>query len=357
MAGKMTETHSWSVVATVSEPAALVLAFVAHALSCGAQAVHLYLDRPDPGLAAALATRPEVSVTVCDAAYWRDVPGGRPWPTAMRQRINLQAALDAARTDWILHVDADEFLWGPPDIGQRLAALPGDVDHAIVFAAERVHSGAVDSRSIFAGRFRRQIHDPALQPVIDRIDGPSALFLRRGMAGYAGGKSFFRTGRGLRAGIHVPDNADPARMHALTDFDILHFDGLTPLAWAQKKMRKIAQQPEWRSFPEVHKATRNQLAAVHAAAGDPTRLRQIYATIKVLDPAREAALQAAGLLFDADLQAEARVSAAFPGGAHDFSAAAFETGFPRYRGRRDLQTLKHAVRAVVARATGRPPRP
>ena len=44
------DVPSWAVVATVSEPAALLTAFAAHHLDLGAAAVHLYLDTPNPEL-------------------------------------------------------------------------------------------------------------------------------------------------------------------------------------------------------------------------------------------------------------------------------------------------------------------
>lgn len=341
-------------VATVSEPPQLVVAFVAHALDMGAAEVCLYLDEPAPDLAAMLRPNPRVRLVDCDAAHWQGLGMARPWVPAMRQRANLQAELDAARLPWVLHIDADEFLWGPGDIGAILAAQPADAGFVLVPVAERVHSGPADPGDVFSGRFRRQVGGPA-EEVIARIDGPAAPFLCQGMAGYAGGKSFFRTGGRAASGVHVPDGAS-GPMPALHSHLILHFDGLTPAGWVMKKRRKMAQQPEWRSFPDSHSATRNQLAAVHAAGADEAAARAVYALVKELSPEREAALAAHGILLDVDLDLPAKIAAQFPGLRPDHSAAALDGHAIGYRPRRDVQALKHGLRAVLAGWTGRRPR-
>lgn len=346
--------EQWGVVSTVSEPPQLVVAFVAHALSLGAAEVCLYLDEPAPDLAAMLRPNPRVRLVDCDAAHWRRLGMARPWVPALRQRANLQAELDAGRLPWLLHIDADEFLWGAGDIGAILAAQPQETGFLLVPVAERVHSGPADPGDVFAGRFRRQVGGPA-EAAIARIDGPAAPFLQQGMAGYAGGKSFFRSGGKVSAGIHVPDGAS-GPMPALHSHLILHFDGLTPAGWVTKKRRMIAQQPEWRSFPDSHSATRNQLAAVHAAGADEAAARAVYALIKELDPAREAALVAHSILLDVDLDLQAKIAAQFPGLKADRSASAVDGHVIGYRPRRDFQALKHWARAVLAGWTGQPPK-
>jgi len=348
---------TWSLVATVSEPARLVIAFAAHALAKGAARVDLYMDASAPPLARTLSGHPQIKVTLCDPANWRGVPGGRPWPTALRQRINLQSVLDAPPAQWVLHSDADEYLWGPGDPGLPLAALPDKIDQAILPTIERVHIGAPDPDDILAGRFWRVGHGADQQDAIDLIDGDAARFLRHGMAGYAGGKCFFRAGRALRAGIHTPDGADPVRMQELAGWKLLHFDGLTPASWISKKQHQIAQQPEWRSFPDGHVATRNQLTAVHAAGGDRRQQAAVCRAIKTLDPVRAEKLDSMGLLSDARIDLRAAIAAALAGLTVDLSSAAFDAEGLMIRLRRDLQWVNHGVRGVVSRLTGQPPGP
>jgi hypothetical protein len=177
------------------------------------------------------------------------------------------------------------------------------------------------------------------------------------MAAYAGGKSFFRTGRNLKLGVHAPFGEGPGRMLRLPDHAILHFDGLTPALWSAKKLRKTAQQPGWLALPESHAFTRHQLEAARGARGDQAKVEEIYRLLKVLDPEREAALRGLDLIAEVDHGIEQTARDAFPGRALDFSAAAFDAMGLRVRPRRDLQTVKHGLRALGARLTGRRPKP
>ena len=343
-------------MATVAEPAPLVLAFVAACLDRGAADVHLFLDVSDRPLQQRLRQVRGCTVTLCDGAYWKTVPGGRPWPVSRRQRINLQRAYDTTSLHWLLHIDADEFLWGQTDLAATLAALPDTVDFAFVETVERVHLRAPDPACIFAGAFRRAC-PPAMQKAVDAADGDASAFLDRGMTAYAGGKSLFRTGRKLQVEVHVPVGATEARMARLTNHLLLHFDGLTPRRWIDKHRRIIDQQPEWRSFPPHFQYRVNQMAAVHSAGRDQARLDRLYADTKCLDPVREAALRSLGLLVDADPGIAAAVARHVPGPPPDFSAAGYDATITRWRTRRDLQRVKHDLRALRAWFTGRRPAP
>jgi len=318
---------AWGVVATVSEPDALVLAFVATCLARGAAEVRLFLDRPQPSLEARLARIQSCIVTACDEVHWAAVPGGRPWAPDQRQRSNLQRAYDASTLDWILHVDADEMLHGAGDVGEALAALPALVDFALVPVAERVYLGPPDPLDIFDGAFRRPC-GPRRQAEVDAIDGPAAPCLREGMTCYVGGKGFLRTGRGLAVGIHAPEGLAPDRRARLDGFLILHFDGLTPRSWAWKKRRRLAQQPGWQAM--ASSARRNQMAAVAASGGDEEGPARLYLALRQLDPVRAAALDGMGLILRPNLDVGAALAAFVPGPMPDLSVEAFDQTQPGY---------------------------
>lgn len=100
---------------TVDEPAALVMANVAWHLGTGAASVHVYLDRPDDPVEHPLSQVPGVVVTRCTKAHWaRLAPDGRPLLQMRRQSLNANHARDRMvkrrSADWIVHLDADEFL-------------------------------------------------------------------------------------------------------------------------------------------------------------------------------------------------------------------------------------------------------
>ena len=102
---------SWSVVATVDEPAALVVAFALHHLNIGAAEVHIFLDGPNPEAQEALSAIPQVQVTLCDAAYWAaSVRRRNPVLHTVRQQVNADNAYGRTKAEWLLHCDCDEFL-------------------------------------------------------------------------------------------------------------------------------------------------------------------------------------------------------------------------------------------------------
>ncbi|MDZ4393649.1 glycosyltransferase family 2 protein [Cypionkella sp.] len=320
----------WSVVATVSEPAPLVAAFVAACVVRGATEVHLYLDTPQPALEAALAGVPGCVLIRCDAAYWRALPEGRPWAPSDRQRYNLQGAYDNSRVDWLLHIDADEFLSRGGDVAAALAALPASCLVAQVPVVERVYLTAPDPDDIFDGVFRRPNPLP-LQAQVDAIDGAVAPFLRQGMTGYPSSKAFFRTGRGLQTDIHSARNVTLADISPLQGWQLHHFDGLTLQSWIGKRQRVIAQQPGWRSFAPARCA---QLQAIAAEGATQDEHAALYLAIKQLSPARAAALAALDLITPGDLDLRGDLARVFPGLGFDLSVAGFDGCEIRYLARR-----------------------
>lgn len=231
---------TWTVVATVNEPPALVQAFVAWHLSQGASAVLLYCDDPSDEVQGVFAHLPQVDVIVCDDLHWQRVNNGRPHRHEVRQVCNAREAYAKAETDWVLHIDADEFVWSGPGVGQALAATAPDVDALIAPVAERVYPQTATDVTILEGAFRRPFRGNEVEGF--RIFGADYALTNRGLTGHAQGKAFVRTGRPLKLSIHRPrpsrGNDEPlfARADPAT-VELLHFEGLTPLHWAYKLTR------------------------------------------------------------------------------------------------------------------------
>jgi hypothetical protein len=227
----------------MDEPAALIEAWVAHHLSLGAAAAHVYLDRPNPDAEKALAGLDRVTVTVCDDAFWTaSHRRARPIRHTARQKHNATAVYQTSPVDWIMHCDADEFL----DLG------PGFLDELATAKArtlrlanlERVRIGP--SEHIFSGAFRSATKD---RLTADRIYGRWANFLEGGMAGYKDGKDIVRTGEDFTMGVHFPIEAETNKRHSdplvmLPSARILHFDGLTPLHNTLKLLKR-ALEPKY----------------------------------------------------------------------------------------------------------------
>lgn len=321
---------TWSVACTMLGTPAALAPFVAHHLSLPTRAVHVFLDRLDADVAALFAKAgPRLRVTVCDDAWWARRPGGRPDKIFLRQYWNTEAARQASDADWMVHVDADEFLVpgqpGGRPLAESLAAVPPDIGWARIANLERVLPKGAAPRTVFDGVFRRQITDPAAEA---RIYGPDAAFLKNGFSAYVRGKYAIRTKSPLevrqheaaypgRQGRNAPGEIPPFVW--LADQALLHIDGWTALHWTTKLIRRV----EAGRGESGHKGRRAQLAYMQAAADAPARMA-LFDRLQSVGPRRAAALRAAGYLDDTPFDPRPAIDAVFPGHGLSFAPADFD---------------------------------
>lgn len=249
-------TPTWGIVMTAHEPGDLVLANVAYHLGVGATEAHLYLDDPADPIAPILRAVPGCFVTICDAAHWAHLTGlaggGRPIGQNRRQGLNATQAYQKTNCDWLLHLDADEFLSIKGDFRAELAGFTRDSGYIICTSHERIFRRDEVSNGIFDGGFRMPTN--ANTPKQQAIFGKAARFLKSGMSSHTIGKSITPTGFDYQIRIHRPravpmyrNMAHAPRSH--TGFPaqtahLLHFDGLTPLHWILKMLRYKEYDPE-----------------------------------------------------------------------------------------------------------------
>ncbi len=323
----------WDVCACVQEAAPLVCAFVAHHRHLGAGTIHLFLDGPQPEVSAALADLPFVKITVTDAAFWAALGlPARPVRSGDRQRPALRQVMETAACDWVLHIDADEFLTCDGNPAAILAAQPPETDYVFVPVAERVYLSDPDPADIFAGAFRRPARTPPARAALDAIDGEAAPYLDRGVTGYYSGKSFFRAGGRVPPGIHVPTPHDPARGARPAGLELLHFDGLTARHWTTKKLRSLGNHTGYLTGGDPPRM--RQFEAALANRRTPDRLADLYLRLKVLSAERAEGLRRLGLLREERLDPRPALRAVLPGADLDLSVAAFDA-FAVYRPRWD----------------------
>ncbi|MHA7875906.1 glycosyltransferase family 2 protein [Roseivivax sp.] len=284
----------WGVAATVAEPPALLAAFVAHYLSLGADPVRLYLDRPEPEAEALLSGLPGVELIRADAAFYLRTLGRRRRPDHLnrRQRMNIDHAYATLPVDWLLHVDADEFL-AAPEFVARLDVQPPEVDSLRIANGERAWLAGPPPRTIFEGVLRWQVPGP--RPAVRARLGPEVMrFTDRGFCGHALGKSVTRTGRGLRLGLHAPRREPVAQIAEMPDARIVHFDGLTRAHWCAKLMR-YAEQGLYDAARPAQRFRAAQIAHV-TEAGGRAAAEALHDRLRVLGAAEAEALQAESLL-------------------------------------------------------------
>lgn len=322
---------TWAVVATVDEPAALVQAFVAWHLHLGAAEVWLYFDRPDDPAADLFGHLPQVHVIRCDAPHWLRLGKSRPRRHEVRQVGNARDAYARCTADWLLHCDADEFVWSNVPMAEVLSGCAAATDSLILPVAERMHPPGSADHSVLEGVFRRpypEAHNKGL-----RIFGPDYDLTYRGLTGHAQGKAFARTGRPLHLSIHRPR---PARAGQVLQFarassevsELLHFEGLTPAYWSYKLARMAHALAKHDGMPPS--AHRRRQADVLLA--EPQNAADLYARLKVADERLQALLQRRDLWSAPAFDPTGALSSAFPDAAIDLSPSAIDRWLHQEKG-------------------------
>lgn len=300
-------TARWSLVSTMHGVPETILPCIAHHLQSDAEFLHIYLDAPNPVVEAALATQPRCRVTVCDDRYWSSRPVPRPPGVVGRQRANLEHAKHHADSEWLVHVDSDEFLVGksfdtPLSLGMELATVPEQHDWARIFPLERVLPPGMVQKSIFDGIFRKRTTDH--QAIADAYQ-ENAVFLKKGLSGHSRGKIAFRRETQLVPRLHdlvwpvdfgkkrpkIFRIKDLPPFTALPETYILHFEGWTAYQWVKKLMRFVDAKAI-----KGHNAGR-QAAIAHLGAHNSENDRlALFDTVQRLSPTGFEVLKQAGYL-------------------------------------------------------------
>ncbi|MEJ8561525.1 glycosyltransferase family 2 protein [Yoonia sp. GPGPB17] len=320
---------TWAVVATVDEPPALVQAFVAWHLSLGAAQVFIYCDRPDDPVRDMLAHLTAVTVVPCDEAHWLRVGRSRPRRHEVRQVRNARDAYARTKADWILHCDADEFIWAGRSASSALGDVSEEVECLAVPVAERL---GVPDESIFDGAFRRPFREPTKTG--RQLFGPDYDLTYRGLTGHSQGKGFVRCGRSLQMSIHRPrplqiDGEVVVARADVNALELLHFEGLTPVQWTFKLSRMVHALAEMDGMPPS-KHRRRQADALIA---DPNDRLGLYQRLKCPDDATVALLKRFDLWADPPFDPTAAIQHYFPDQAVDLTPQAIDAWLRRKKAR------------------------
>jgi hypothetical protein len=356
----MTRRPSFSIVTTAAEPVELLCAFVAHHLEAGAETIHLYLDRPDPVAEALLGRHPQVRLNrpaVARALHWGVAQGfRRPLSHVTRQRINATRAYRRCTSDWLVHIDADEFLYADRPLADILADVPQEADFAVIGSSERVLLRPSDdpadnswppmtpAATIFDGAFRIPV--PGLLPRMQALFAPHAnFFTRSGLLGHTVGKAATRTGRPVAIDLHTPFPRRPnlpLREWQLAQgrpvpIRLAHFDGLTPLHWMlkliskQDDLRLLPEDQARRIFNGRHPGRQAQMRVVWDSRQDRDALARVTSGALSIGPRQRDRLLAEGALAMPAFDLPTVARAAFPDAVFDFSAMAFDGRLRRDR--------------------------
>lgn len=332
----MTKDTTWGVTLSVLEPTQLVVANIAHHLELGAKEVIVFLDKPQKDLKKILSTHPKVTTFVCNDRYWLGRQHiRRPQKVIIRQIRNARYAMTRSKVDWLLHVDADEFLFPKGDFVAELASLPDTFGGLWLENYERAFRAGQDKTTIFDGTFRAfpktEPHGAAL-PALSSLYGNNTAFARNGFTAHNLGKSFARNDPRFAQGLHqvrmaTDENPQPlANMYCSTMAKVLHFDGLTALHWIRKLVRMAEEQGSaGAKQAEARRTTREfQLGMIREHLDDPKYLMGVHDAHKIVSPEQERKLGALGLLHALAFDPAGAISRQFPNADVDLSQEAFD---------------------------------
>jgi hypothetical protein len=269
-------------------------------LALGADHIWLYLDDPDDPAHAMLAKLPRVTTTLCNDDHWAS-SGNRPAAHQNRQARNAKDAYQRCTTDWLAHVDVDEFILPYRPISGLLDAVPPADILLRMEPFEAMHDPSlpddIHTARVFRGAIRHEFwrhRQPAL--------GGYRKLIRDGMLSHTVGKVFFRTGiKGLAPRLHsvMLNNLRIAVPTFHPEVRLLHFHAQDRQAWLDAVPFRITRGA-YQFKPPLQ---------AHLAAATTEEIDAFYQRTQMMTPKVTAALQAEGRVVIIDLGLRAKVLA------------------------------------------------
>ncbi|SFR20365.1 glycosyltransferase family 2 protein [Poseidonocella sedimentorum] len=300
-------TASWRVGAILNEPLAATLRFAAWYLDQGAAGLTLLFDNPRDPAIGVLSAHPGIVCVRCDAAFWEGLGLSPAARFTRRQNAGLTWVYRQTREDWLLNLDADEFLYvNHGTIGTLLAAQPADLPAVRVMTAEAVLPEVKARDTLFRLPMERDIARRIYQE-------DTALFgpKRMGLVGHAGGKSAIRSGQpGVRLRQHWAHGGDGEKLAERvlgpqSGAHLLHLNAPDFDSWRDKL--------DWRlSARGFTGPLAKRLHEARGGAEPEAALRAIFTSLYGVSEARFARMCEAGVGMALDLDLDARVARQIP---------------------------------------------
>ncbi|MEM0977885.1 MAG: glycosyltransferase family 2 protein [Pseudomonadota bacterium] len=269
---------TWRVGAILNESLPDTLRFVAWYLDHGATAITLFFDDPDDAAIPMLRDFSSVTAIPCTVEFWQSLGVDHATPFTKRQNLALTWLYRSTEEEWLLNVDADEFLYVKERSFSHVLACADPGVRTLRFpTAENFNA----SHDLGAYHFRLQMRRGAMREVYEDyawLFGPR----NRGLVGHWHGKSVTRTGQKevfLRQ--HWACDADGERLSSdIVDESegvfILHFAGTSYAPWRAKV--------DWRLGTGFSNTMRAAIADARHAEHSEERLKDIHHALFDLTP-------------------------------------------------------------------------
>lgn len=219
---------TWGLSSTILAPARDILRFAAYHIEAGAHRLYIYLDDPDSDAFAPLKAHPKIRVARCDEKHWQKLGGKRPDKHQVRQSRNAtHAHARRAEVDWLIHMDADEFLVSDLPVADVLATLPATVQTARVRPMEQLAGDGHHFKAFIP-------NGPDREKIVNRLYPNYGPHIKGGFLSHVAGKLFARTDMGgLDVRIHnvfLNGEMNPNEVE-LTQVDLAHCHAKTWGDW------------------------------------------------------------------------------------------------------------------------------
>lgn len=304
----------WGIVSTVRGAASDILRFAAYHLDLGVDQMYLYLDEPNPKAFNALNRHPKIEVRNCDAGFWAYRQRERPDKHQIRQTANASFTYRKADTDWLAHIDVDEFLWSERPIAEVLSDVSKDIPGVRIRPIEAI-ANVDDLYKAYIPK------SPDREDIVQSLYPNYGAFVLGGFFSHVQGKLFARTGLPqINFRIHnLFQNGEilPTRTE-LTEVDLCHRhapDWDHFLAHYRFRMERGSYQPGM--SPNVPRdqggMNKNELLSWIEAEEGLSGLRAFFDEISGADPAVRARLEQRDLIQHRPLSLDQKLGKHFPG--------------------------------------------
>ncbi|KAJ55022.1 hypothetical protein ACMU_14800 [Actibacterium mucosum KCTC 23349] len=203
----------------------------------GATKIRLYLEGPDgPAFAEKLKDFAGCEPIIADNTHYATyLPNGLGAIFPQRQHTNATAAYREMDVDWILHIDADEFLQST-DLSDELDRLPADINSVRFVNGERYFVEGEEADTPLNGHCLAPLlaDHPTSAPFRKE---PYVSFTNNGFTAHDLGKSATRAGVPVEIQVHWPDPSPLIRSHISNESWLVHYDAITPTHWLSKLLR------------------------------------------------------------------------------------------------------------------------
>ena len=282
---------TWSTVSFVKDTPENVRRFVSYHLGLGARRMQIFFDDPLDPCIEMLAGLEQVTTVACSPEFWLEHLGSSEIALhGVRQNTATTLGYARATEDWVLNLDADEFLHlGAVPVTTFLSEVPPGVNVIRFRPAESVFVDDPQGREHF--------RLPIDRKSVTEVHGDFGVNTKRrlGFFGHLDGKSLIRSGlEGVRLRQHWPEDESRQVLldldfQALPDMCILHQNAETFEMWRGKLDFRLSTN----SIPGMLRGVLRSLLV----EGDEAGIRDVYDKIFSLSEDALTKMQDRNLLF------------------------------------------------------------